>query len=107
MTWTSINLVIQTFTGVLGAHIAAVVAREHSFGFFGHTVAGAAAGALSGYFLQTLALTVVTASGSLNEPRPAEIVMLQGLTGMAAGACLTLIVGLIKHGLEHHRSQKH
>src|SRR5271157_2952892 len=106
MIWTPINLVIQTFAGVLGAHMAAVVAREHSFGFFGHTLAGAVAGGLSGYFLQTLALTVVTGSGSLNEPRPAEIAMLQGLAGMAAGACLMLIVGLIKHSIDHHKSQK-
>jgi uncharacterized membrane protein YeaQ/YmgE (transglycosylase-associated protein family) len=106
MIWTTTNLVIQVIAGVFGAHIAAGVAREHSFGFLGHTASGAVGGALSGYFLQMLALTVVTASGSLNEPRPAEIAMLQGLTGLTAGACLTLIAGLIKHGLDHRTSRE-
>ena len=61
MIWTSTNLVIQIVTGVLGAHFAASAAHEHGFGFFGHTIAGLIAGAFSGYFLQKLAVTVVTA----------------------------------------------
>jgi hypothetical protein len=36
MIWTSTNLVIQIFAGVLGAHFAATAAREHGFGFLGH-----------------------------------------------------------------------
>jgi uncharacterized membrane protein YeaQ/YmgE (transglycosylase-associated protein family) len=105
MAWTSTNLVIQIITGILGALFAATAAREHGFGFFGHTLVGAIGGALSGYFLQTLAVTVVTANGSLNELTAADNVVLQGLAGIAAGGCLMLVVGFIKHAIEQHRSQ--
>ena len=101
MIWTSSNLVIQIFTGVLGAHFAATAAREHGFGFFGHTLVGAIGGALSGYFLQTLAVTLVTGSGSLNEIRAVDNAVLQGLAGIAAGGCLMLVVGFIKHSIDH------
>jgi hypothetical protein len=106
MIWTSTNLVIQIVTGVLGAHFAASAAHEHGFGFFGHTVAGLIAGAFSGYFLQKLAVTVVTASGSLNEVDAADNAVLQGLTGLAAGGCLMLVVGFIKHSIEKHKAEK-
>jgi uncharacterized membrane protein YeaQ/YmgE (transglycosylase-associated protein family) len=106
MVWTTTNLVIQIVTGVLGAHFAASAAEEHSFGFFGHTIAGVVGGAFSGYFLQKLAVTVVTASGSLNEIDAADNVVLQGLTGLAAGGCLMLIVGFVKHSIEKHRAEK-
>jgi hypothetical protein len=105
MIWTSTNLVIQIITGILGAHFAATAAREHSFGFVGHTFTGAIGGALSGTFLQKLAVTVVAANGSLNEVTAADNVVMQGLAGIAAGGCLTLVVGFIKHAIEHHRSQ--
>ena len=101
MIWTSTNLVIQILTGVLGAHFAATAAREHGFGFFGHTLVGAIGGALSGYFLQTLAVTLVTGSGSLNEIRAIDNAVLQGLAGIAAGGCLMLVVGFIKHSIDH------
>jgi hypothetical protein len=104
MVWTSTNLVIQILTGILGAHFAATAAKEHDFGFFGHTIAGAIGGGLSGYFLQQLAVTVVTASGSLNELTAADNAVLQGLAGIAAGGCLTLIVGFVKHSVDHHKS---
>src|ERR1700759_969265 len=106
MIWTSTNLIIQIVTGVVGAHFAAAAAQEHGFGFIGHTLAGAIAGALSGYFLQKLAVTVVTASGSLNEVGPADNAGLQGLTGLAAGGCLMLVVGFCKHSIEKHRAEK-
>jgi uncharacterized membrane protein YeaQ/YmgE (transglycosylase-associated protein family) len=101
MIWTSTNLVIQIVTGVLGAHFAATSAREHGFGFLGHTLVGAIGGALSGYFLQTLAVTLVTGSGSLNEIRAVDNAVLQGLAGIAAGGCLMLVVGFIKHSIDH------
>jgi len=104
MTWTTSNLIIQIITGILGGHFAATLAREHSFGSIGHTLTGLIGGAFSGYFLQSLAATVVTANGSLNELRPPENFMLQALTGIAAGACLTLIVGFIKHSIDQHKS---
>lgn len=102
MIWTSTNLVIQVLTGILGAHFAATAAREHGFGFLGHTLAGAIGGALSGYFLQTLAVTLVTASGSQNDITAVDNAVLQGLAGIAAGGCLMLIVGFIKHSIDHH-----
>jgi uncharacterized membrane protein YeaQ/YmgE (transglycosylase-associated protein family) len=106
MIWTSTNLVIQIVAGVLGGHFAASAAEEHRFGFLGHTLVGAVGGALSGTFLQKLAVTVVTASGSLNEIDAADNVVLQVLTGLAAGGCLTLIVGFIKHSIEKHKAEK-
>jgi uncharacterized membrane protein YeaQ/YmgE (transglycosylase-associated protein family) len=105
MIWTTSNLVIQIITGIIGAHFAAAAAKEHRFGFVGHTLAGAIGGALSGTFLQKLAVTVVTANGSPNEITAADNVVLQSLAGIAAGGCLTLVVGFIKHAIEQHRSQ--
>lgn len=103
MTWTLTNVVIQIIAGILGGHAAAEAAKEHSFGALGHTVIGALGGALSGYFLQTLASTVVTTSGSLNEPTAVEQAILQGLTGAAAGGIAMLVVGFIKHSLEQRQ----
>jgi hypothetical protein len=97
MIWTSTNLVIQILAGVVGAHFAATAAREHGFGFVGHTLAGA----IGGYFLQTLAVNLVTANGSLNEIGAVDNAVLQGLAGIAAGGCLMLAVGFIKHSVDH------
>jgi hypothetical protein len=47
----------------------------------------------------------VTGNGSLNEITAADNAVLQGLAGIAAGGCLMLIVGLIKHCIDHHRAQ--
>jgi len=102
--WSITNLLIQLVMGILGAHAAAVAAKEHSFGVLGHTVVGAVGGALSGYFLQTLAVTMVTGAGSVNEPRFAEQVVLQGLTGAVAGGIAMLVVGFIKHSIDQHKS---
>jgi hypothetical protein len=101
MIWTSTNLVIQIVTGILGAHFAATAARDYGFGFFGHTLVGAIGGALSGTFLQTLAVTLITGNGSLNDIRAVDNAVLQGLAGIAAGGCLTLVVGFIKHSIDH------
>ncbi len=99
MTWTVTNLMIQIITGILGAHAAATAAKEHSFGIFGHTIVGALGGALSGYFLQTFAGTVVTASGSVSEPTALDEAILQGLTGAVAGGIAMLVVGFAKHSM--------
>jgi uncharacterized membrane protein YeaQ/YmgE (transglycosylase-associated protein family) len=106
MTWTLTSLVIQIIAGVVGGHLAATAAHEHGFGAVGHTITGLAGGFLSGVFLQTLAVTMVTSTGSLNQPRPAEIYMIQALTGGAAGGILTLVVGFIKHSIDHHKASK-
>lgn len=44
------------------------------------------AGALSGYLLQSIVLTVVTGSGSTNEPRPVEAAVIEAMTGAVMGA---------------------
>jgi hypothetical protein len=106
MTWTFTNLVIQIIAGILGGHAAAKGAKEHSFGALGHTVVGAVGGGLSGAFFQTFVGTMVTAGGSLTEPTVVEQSVLQGLTGAAAGGIVTLAVGFIKHGIEHHKSSE-
>jgi hypothetical protein len=106
MTWTLTNLIVQVVTGLLGAHITALVVKEHSFGFMGHTLVGALAGAVSGFFLQTSVITMVTASGSLNEPTAVENAVLQSFAGLAAGGCLMLIVGFARHGIAEHKSQR-
>jgi hypothetical protein len=101
--WTAGNMLIQTVAGILGAHGAAIAAHEHRFGFIGHTVTGALAGAASGYFLQTLAVTMVTASGSMNEPTAVENAALQSLTGLVVGACCMMGVALVRIGMHEHR----
>ena len=106
MTWTLTSLVIQIIAGLIGGHVAAVATHEHSFGAVGHTIAGLVGGFLSGYFLQTLAITMVTSTGSLNESRPAEVFMVQALTGLASGAIAMMVVGFIKHSIDHHKGSK-
>jgi uncharacterized membrane protein YeaQ/YmgE (transglycosylase-associated protein family) len=106
MTWSFTNVAIQIITGILGGHAAAAVVKEHSFGLLGHTIAGAIGGATSGYFLQTIAVNMVTAGGSLNDPTLAENVVIQGLTGAVVGGCVMLIVGLVKHGIDEHKRKK-
>jgi hypothetical protein len=95
MLWTTTSLYIQIVAGFVGAHLAAAVARDHAFGFWGHTVVGLIAGALGGYFLQTYAATVVTGSGSLSDMRPADNFVLQTATGAALGGICMLLVGMI------------
>jgi uncharacterized membrane protein YeaQ/YmgE (transglycosylase-associated protein family) len=106
MTWSLSSLVIQIVGGLVGSHVAAVLAHEHRFGWIGHTLTGLAGGVLSGTFFQTLVVTMVTGTGSLTEPRPADIVLLQALTGLAAGAIATLVIGFIKRSIDEHRASK-
>jgi uncharacterized membrane protein YeaQ/YmgE (transglycosylase-associated protein family) len=106
MTWTATNLVIQVVAGILGGPAAAAMAKEHSFGTVGHIVSGALGGAFSGYFLQTLAGTMVTGAGTVNASDPVSDAIAQGLTGFTAGAIVTLIVGLVKHSMDQHKAGK-
>jgi uncharacterized membrane protein YeaQ/YmgE (transglycosylase-associated protein family) len=69
MTWTVTNLVIEIIAGIVGAHAISAAAKEYSFGVIGHTIAGAVGGAFSGYFLQTLAATVVDSTGQVQQCR--------------------------------------
>jgi hypothetical protein len=106
MGWSATYLLIQIMAGILGGYAAAAAAHEHSFGALGHAIAGAAGGALSGYFLQTYAGTIVNATGAANDVEPVTQWILQSLTGLAAGAVLTLAVGLVKHGIDQNKVGK-
>jgi hypothetical protein len=94
MDWTT-NLIVQIVTAFAGAHLAATALHEYRFGWVGHSLVGLIAGALSGYFLQTIVLTVVTGSGSLNEPGVADAAIIEALTGAVVGAIAMAAVGFL------------
>lgn len=94
MDWKT-NLIVQIVAGFAGAHLAATALHEHRFGWVGHSLVGAITGAISGYFLQTMVITVVTGSGSPNEPRVAEVAVIEALTGAVVGAIAMAAVGFI------------
>ncbi len=107
LTWTVTNLVIEIIAGIVGAHAISAVANEHSFGVIGHTITGALGGAFSGYFLQTLAATVVDSTGQVRQDADAVTQwLLQGLAGLAAGAVLMMAVGFAKHSIDQHQIRK-
>jgi hypothetical protein len=106
MTWTLSNLIIQLITGIVGGNAAAAIAKEHGFGIFGHSVAGAAGGGLSGYFLQTVVTLFIGSGGGFVEATPVENAIIQGLAGAGAGAVVMLAVGFLKHSIDQHRAQK-
>ena len=95
MEWTFVNLIIQIVAGLIGSNIASAVAHEHRFGFWGHSLVGLISGAFGGLLLQKYASTVVTASGSLNEPTHVQVFASQALTGAVLGAIAMMVVGLI------------
>jgi|UPI000782D13B hypothetical protein len=96
--WTMTNLWVQTAAGFLGAHAAASAAHDYRFGFLGHSLVGVISGALSGWLFQSRVITMVTASGSLNEPRIPEVIAIQVITGAVIGAIAMLAFGLIFAG---------
>jgi hypothetical protein len=93
MDWTT-GLIVQVVAGFAGAHFAATALHEHRFGWGGHSLVGLIAGALSGYFLQSIVLTVVTGSGSINELRPVDAGVIEAMTGAVVGAIAMAGVGL-------------
>jgi uncharacterized membrane protein YeaQ/YmgE (transglycosylase-associated protein family) len=95
MEWTFVNLIIQIVAGLIGSNIASAVAHEHRFGFWGHSLVGLVTGGVGGLVLQKYASTVVTASGSLNEPTHVQIFASQVLTGAVIGAISMMAVGFI------------
>ena len=99
MNWTSI-LILQVVSGAVGAHLAAMALHQYRFGSVVNTLWSDCllAGALSGYFLQAMALTVVTASGSLNEPTLSEVFFVEALTGAVVGGIAMAIVGFVIYG---------
>jgi uncharacterized membrane protein YeaQ/YmgE (transglycosylase-associated protein family) len=105
MEWTVTNVWIQIICGIVGGHIAATITKEHNFGAIGHTVGGAIGGGISGYFFQSLAATMVTETGSQQPSRLFDQYVIQALTGAIAGGIAVLLVGLIRHSIDHHKSQ--
>jgi uncharacterized membrane protein YeaQ/YmgE (transglycosylase-associated protein family) len=92
MDWTT-SFITQAVAGLVGANLAAVALHEHRFGWLAHSLVGVLAGAVSGYFLQEIALRVVTGSGSANEPRLPEVAVIEALTGAVVGAIAMAAVG--------------
>lgn len=95
--WTILNLVIQSVAGVFGAHIAAIVAHEHRFGFVGHSVVGLVAGVLSGLFLQRIVMTTVTATGDAMPMTALEAGIYQTVAGLVLGGMAMLAVGFLRY----------
>ena len=94
MDWTT-GLIVQIVAGCCGAHLAAGALHEHRFGWLGHSLVGLVAGALSGYFLQTMALTLVTAGGTMTAPTAVEAAVIEGLTGAVVGAIAMAGIGFL------------
>jgi len=61
-------------------------------------LAGVVGGALSGTFLQTMAVTIVNGNGGQNPARLPEITALHALTGGVACGILMFAVGLAGSG---------
>lgn len=104
MSWTLTNLLIELIAGIVGGHMIAAVAKEHSFGALGHTIAGALGGGLSGFFLQTLAGMVVDSAGNAYQATDQVTEwFIQGVTGLIAGAMVTMAIGFAKQPFEQQR----
>jgi hypothetical protein len=93
--WSFTYFVIQAVAGALGAHVAALIAHEHRFGFIGHSVVGLVTGAISGFCLQSIVMTTVTGTGDAIPITQAQAVVFQATTGLAAGAMAMLAVGFV------------
>lgn len=103
--WTITNLVIEAIAGVLGAHAAATVAHEHRFGFMGHSLVGLIAGALSGYFLQQIVMTTVTATGDAMPMTALDAGVYQAFAGVAIGAGAMMVIGFIRYEMTKTTSE--
>ncbi len=104
MTWTVTNLVIEIIAGAIGGCAIAAAAREYRFGVLGHTITGMLGGALSGYFLQTLAAIMVDSTGDVRAGSDQVTGwFVQAIAGLVAGAILTMAVGFAKHAIEQYR----
>jgi hypothetical protein len=107
MTWTPTNFVIELIAGVLGGYMIAAIAKEYNFGALGIGLTGAFGGAFSGYFLQSLAVSVVDSTGDIHEPSDQVTQwFVQAIAGLVAGAILTMGVGFVRHAIIQHRLGK-
>src|SRR5262249_12107317 len=95
--WTLANLLIQTIFGIIGAHVAAHIVHEHSFGFVGHSLVGLVAGSLSGCFFQRLANTMVMSTGEAMPISALDTAVIQTLTGAGVGGIAMLVIGFIRY----------
>ena len=102
------SLSLRSSLAHCGGYAVTAVAKEYSFGALGHFVTGALGGAFSGYFLQTLAATVVDSTGEVNRGAVIRLTQwfIQAIAGLVAGAILTMAVGFAKHAIEQHRLGK-
>jgi hypothetical protein len=107
MTWTPTNFVIELIAGVLGGYMIAAIAKEYNFGALGNGLTGAFGGSFSGYFLQSLAASVVDSTGDIHEPSDQVTQwFVQAIAGLVAGAILTMGVGFVRHAIIQHRLGK-
>jgi uncharacterized membrane protein YeaQ/YmgE (transglycosylase-associated protein family) len=107
MPWTPTNLIIEIIAGAIGGYAIAAVAKEYNFGILGHILTGGLGGALSGYFLQSIAATVVDSTGDVHEASDQLTQwFVQAIAGLVAGTILTMGVGIAQHTIEQHRSGK-
>jgi uncharacterized membrane protein YeaQ/YmgE (transglycosylase-associated protein family) len=107
MSWTFTNLVIEIIAGAIGGCAIAAVAKEYNFGTLRHIVTGALGGALSGYFLQSIAATVVDSTGDIHQASDQLTQwFVQAIAGLVAGTILTMSVGIVKHTIVQHRLGK-
>lgn len=109
MAWSTTYLFIQIFAGVLGGVAVACVGATKDFrlgGLFTHSIVGAIGGGLSGYFLQTLAATMVNANGDANEPSFVNQLVIQSVAGAVAGGVAVLVVGFVKHSIDSNKARQ-
>lgn len=105
MNWTLANLLIEIGGGIAGGLAIGAALKEYALGAAWHALAGAAGGAVSGYFLQTIVATVVNSTGAARQdPDVVTQWLLQALGGIAAGAIVTMALGGLKHGIAHRRA---
>src|SRR5580698_259080 len=88
---------IQVVAGFLGAHVAALVAHEHRFGFAGHSLVGLVAGACSGFFLQRIVMTTVTGTGDAMPVTELQAQIYQATSGLVIGAMAMLMIGFLRY----------
>jgi hypothetical protein len=95
--WSLGYFVIQVVAGFLGAHVAALIAHEHRFGFIGHSLVGLVAGAFSGFFLQRIVMTTVTAAGDAMPIAGLEAQIYQAMSGLVIGGMAMLTIGVLRY----------
>jgi hypothetical protein len=87
---------IQVVAGFVGAHVAALVAHEHRFGFVGHSLVGLIMGALSGFCLQNIVMTTVTGTGDAVPITLLQAEIFQAVSGLVSGAVAMLAIGYLR-----------